>query len=83
MKLICVDNRINKSDLVDFDNYKKYYYNLTIYKSYEADRIVNNGNKELVKLNDDLGHVRYFPKDCFKTLDEIRDEKINIILYGK
>lgn len=80
MKLICVDNRINKSDLVDFDNYKNYYYNLTIGKSYEVDGIVN---KELVKLNDDLGHVRYFPKDCFKTLDEIRDEKINIILYGK
>jgi hypothetical protein len=75
------------------------YYNLTIGKSYEMLRdssYETQIKKEardrfgrgdplstLIKIQDDFGHIRFFPKHCFKSLDEIRDEKINLILDGK
>jgi hypothetical protein len=77
----------------------QYYYNLTIGKSYEMIRdssYETQIKKEardrfgrgdplstLIKIQDDFGHIRFFPKHCFKSLDEIRDEKINLILDGK
>lgn len=74
MKLICVDNRIK-------GNPEDYYFNLTIGNSYEI--LGLSVKRSSFKVKDDFDHVRIFPKDCFKTLDEIRDEKINTILDGK
>jgi len=75
------------------------YYNLTIGKSYmlhtnglrdlssmgKPHQLINEMLREstLILIQDDFGHIGFFPKHCFKSLDEIRDEKINLILDGK
>jgi hypothetical protein len=97
MKLICVDNKNGDYYETILENsgltpsltpiYNR-YYNLTIGKSYEMlithpSSAFYPGGFALIKTQDDLGHVRFFPKHCFKSLDEIRDEKINTILDGK
>jgi hypothetical protein len=98
MILICVNNRTDDV-LAGYAPDSKGYYNLTIGKSYEMIRdssYETQIKKEardrfgrgdplstLIKIQDDFGHIRFFPKHCFKSLDEIRDEKINLILDGK
>lgn len=90
MKLICVDNKNGDYYETILENsgltpsltpiYNR-YYNLTIGKSYEM--LITPPSSALIKTQDDFGHVRFFPKHCFKSLDEIRNEKINTILDGK
>jgi len=88
MILICVNNRTDDVPagyvpVYAVNIHTKGYYNLTIGKSYE---MLSDSSYEiltLIKIQDDFGHIRFFPKHCFKSLDEIRDEKINLILDGK
>jgi len=94
MILICVNNKINKDELKDTNHYyylrtspgtypREYYFNLTIGKSYKklsGIRWGSNDRINLIKVEDDNGYSDYLPKRCFKSLDEIRDEKINLIL---
>jgi hypothetical protein len=93
MILICVNNRTDDapagydiSQVTDSED----YYNLTIGKSYmlQSSILINEMLSEstLILIQDDFGHIGFFPKHCFKSLDEIRverDEKINLILDGK
>jgi hypothetical protein len=56
---------------------------LIIGKSYEMLRALwMDPLSTLILIQDDFGHIGFFPKHCFKSLDEIRDEKINLILDG-
>ena len=87
MILICVNNRTDDAP-AGYVPDSKGYYNLTIGKSYEmlsdsSYEILTKKTDTLIKIQDDFGHIRFFPKHCFKSLDEIRDEKINLILDGK
>jgi hypothetical protein len=96
MILICVNNRTDDAPAgydISQETDSKGYYNLTIGKSYEMLRdssYETQIKKEardplstLINIQDDFVHIRFFPKHCFKSLDEIRDEKINLILDGK
>ena len=85
MILICVNNKINKDELKNTNHYyylrtspREYYFNLTIGKSYK--KLEPNDRLNLIKVENDAGYSDYLPKRCFKSLDEIRDEKINLIL---
>ena len=69
MKLICIDT--------------KHYTNITLGKLYDIfdDReAVDVNGKIHYWIKDDRGNVRGLPKDCFITLEEWRNNKIESIL---
>jgi hypothetical protein len=64
MKIKCINN----------NGFKK---SLTVSKTYEVIYIYNDGDYEII---DDKGNEFWYPKDYFKTLYEIRNEKIDKLL---
>lgn len=80
MKMICIEN---KNHDVNIRNIK-----LTIGKFYEIEDksyyFINNNDKvrkSCFCLTDDVNEFcNYVPEELFKTLEEVRDEKLNQIL---
>jgi S-adenosylmethionine hydrolase len=64
MKVVCIDNK-------DLEKY------LTISKIYET--IVENKHGYII-INDNGCLDWWYPKECFKTIIEIRNKKINKLL---
>ena len=65
MKVECINNYNN-------------HYDLTIGKTYEV--FDEDNKKTRYWIIDDTGYGYWFPKECFKTLSELRNETINKLL---
>ena len=68
MKVVCIKN----------DNFiYGCYCDLTIGETYYIIDISINGNYQII---DDTGYKHYFYKEWFKTVSELRNDKINKLL---
>jgi hypothetical protein len=65
MKVICIKNC----------NDSGYLFNLEIGKIYDVNDIINSDNYRVFRTR-----YKYYPKYLFKTLSEIRNEKIDKLL---
>lgn len=61
MKVVCIINK-----------YRPFKYDLTIGRYYDVIDFDNLG----YKLEDDKGNVKMYPSYCFKTIEEIREDKL-------
>lgn len=76
MKVVCIGN---KEERVYFGDKSVAHYNLTIGKIYDAD--VSLSNDRYIILINDTFFTSTYPTYLFKSLDDIRDEKIKELLY--
>ena len=70
MKVKCINNKDKFGDI----------YLLTISKTYDVIYVDENGDYSII---DDKGFNWYYPRDWFKKLSEIRNEKIDRLLRWK
>lgn len=83
MKVVCINNIIDpcsvehKKGLYPIDN--TYKTNLTIGRTYDSNPLASLhelGSYDVYEIRNDIGQSWWYPDNLFKTVDEIREEKL-------
>ena len=77
MKVVCINNKGNEDVFTLNKIYDNHYNYITISKIYDILEETKDGFRIL---NDDDCDICCYPKECFKLISEIRNDKIDKLL---